>query len=41
MKSISLHERFGFVVLEIENDMQTYGCKGIEFIKKLEKFITK
>jgi L-amino acid N-acyltransferase YncA len=40
-KSISLHERFGFVVLEIENDMLTYGCKGIEFIKKLEKFITK
>jgi L-amino acid N-acyltransferase YncA len=38
-RTISLHKKLGFVETEIEDDMITYRCKGIELLTKLEKYI--
>jgi len=37
--SIALHEKLGFYTIEKQENRIIYECRGIEFVKNLEKYI--
>ncbi len=38
-KSISLHRKLGFIETDIDDDLTTFRCDGVELLARLEKYI--